>query len=56
MSVLYFLSGLGTGQTFWEEGEMSILVLYLVSTVCFLTLGILSVIKIILEKRGARSK
>lgn len=56
VSVLYFLSGLGTGQTFWEEGEMSILVLYLVSTVCFLALGILSVIKIILEKRGARSK
>lgn len=51
--ILYFLLGLGAGQTFWEEGEMSMLVLYLVSSVCFLALGILSVIKINLEKRGA---
>ena len=52
VSVMFFLSGLGKGDVLWNNSGLSILALYLVSSVCFIALGILAVIKIILEKRG----
>ena len=63
-SVLFFfwfgINGLGhlllyiiRGEALWQNGELTENFIYLVSSVCFLALGILSVIKIILEKRGA---
>lgn len=53
MSVYFLFSHLGDGKTFWENGQLSHLFLELVASVCFFALGILSVIKLILDKRGA---
>ena len=47
------VSGIGNGKAFWENGQISELILYAVSAFCLFALGIFSVIKIILEKRGA---
>lgn len=52
-NIYYLLSGIGDGIAFWDKDGVSILILYLVSAVCLFALGLLSVIKIILEKRGA---
>lgn len=54
--ILYFfhlMMRLGKGEVLWHNGEITVLVLYLVASVCFVALGILSVIKIMLEKRKA---
>ncbi len=54
--ILYFINlmvSLGKGEVLWHNGEITVLVLYLVSSVSFIALGILSLIKLILEKRGA---
>ncbi|MEE1244596.1 MAG: hypothetical protein UHM16_02855, partial [Acutalibacteraceae bacterium] len=54
--LLYFINlmmRLSKGEVLFDNGELTVLVLYLVSSVCFIALGILAVIKIILEKRGA---
>lgn len=51
LNIFYLLSGLGNGELLWQDGELSILILYLVASACFFVLGIISVIKIILEKR-----
>lgn len=54
--LLYFINlmmRLSKGEVLFDNGELTVLVLYLVSSVCFFALGILAVIKIILEKRGA---
>lgn len=54
--LLYFINlmmRLSKGDVLFDNGELTVLVLYLVSSVCFFALGILAVIKIILEKRGA---
>ncbi len=53
VSVLFFLSGIGKGDVLWNDGELSILVLYLIASACSFALGLLSVIKMNLEKRGA---
>lgn len=53
VSVLFFLSGIGKGDVLWNDGELSILVLYLIASACSFVLGLLSVIKMNLEKRGA---
>lgn len=63
-SIIFFfwfgINGLGhlllyiiRGEALWQNGELTEIFIYLVSSVCFLALGILSVIKIVLEKRGA---
>ncbi len=63
-SIIFFfwfgINGLGhlllyiiRGEALWQNGELTENFIYLVSSVCFLALGILSVIKIVLEKRGA---
>ena len=56
VSVSFFLTGLGKGEVLLNNGELSVLVLYLVASACSFALGILAVIKIILEKRGAEKK
>lgn len=53
VSILYLLVGIGRGDALWVNGELSILVLYLIASVCTIGLGILSLIKMNLEKRGA---
>ena len=50
------LYGIVKGKTFWENGQLSTLVLYAVSALCLFALGIFSIVKIILEKRGAEIK
>ena len=52
-NIYYLVSGIGNGKAFWENGQISELILYAVSAFCLFALGIFSVIKIILEKRGA---
>ena len=52
-SFINLLINLSRGEALFDNGELTVLVLYLVSSVCFIALGILAVIKIILEKRGA---
>ena len=49
---IYLMMRLSKGEVLFDNGELTVLVLYLVSSVCFIALGILAVIKIILEKRG----
>ena len=49
----HLLSFIIRGEALWQNGELTENFIYLVSSVCFLALGILSVIKIVLEKRGA---
>lgn len=54
--ILYFINlmmNLSEGEVLWENGELTYNIIFLVSSICFLILGILSIIKIILEKRGA---
>ena len=54
--ILYFIklmTNLSNGEVLWNNGKLTMLVIFLVSSVCFIALGILAVIKIILEKRGA---
>ena len=54
--MLYFIHlmmSLGRGEALFDNGELTTLALYPVSSVCFVALGILAVIKIILDKRGA---
>ena len=54
--ILYFIklmTNLSNGEVLWNNGKLTMLVIFLVSSVCFFALGILAVIKIILEKRGA---
>ena len=53
LSIIYLLNGLGKGKTLMDNGVLSELFLYLVSSVCFWILGIISVIKLFKEKRGA---
>ncbi len=53
VSVLFFLTGLGRGEVLLNNGELSFLVLYLVASACSFVLGLLSVIKMNLEKREA---
>ena len=53
LSIIYLLNGLARGKTLMDNGVLSELFLYLVSSVCFWILGIISVIKLFKEKRGA---
>ena len=53
LSFINLLINLSRGEVLFDNGELTTLVLYAVSSVCFVVLGILAVIKIILEKRGA---
>ena len=55
VSVMFFLSGLGKGDVLWNNSGLSILALFLIASVCSFVLGILSVIKMNLEKRGAEN-
>ena len=50
--LIHLMMRLSKGEVLFDNGELTVLVLYLVSSVCFIALGILAVIKIILEKRG----
>ena len=52
---MFFLSGLGKGDVLWNNSGLSILALFLIASVCSFVLGILSVIKMNLEKRGAEN-
>ena len=52
---IYLMMRLSKGEVLFDNGELTVLVLYLVSSVCFIALGILAVIKIILEKRGTEN-
>jgi len=45
---------LSRGEVLWDNGELTMQVLYPVASVCFVALGIISVIKILLDKRGAK--
>ena len=49
---IYLMMRLSKGEVLFDNGELTVLVLILVSSICFIALGILAVIKIILEKRG----
>jgi hypothetical protein len=51
--LIHLMMRLSKGEVLFDNGELTVLVLYLVSSVCFIALGILAVIKIIFEKRGA---
>ena len=53
LSFINLLINLSRGEALFDNGELTTLVLYAVSSICFVVLGILAVIKIILEKRGA---
>ena len=55
VSVMFFLSGLGKGDVLWNNSGLSILALFLIASVCSFVLGILSAIKMNLEKRGAEN-
>ena len=52
VSVMFFLSRLGKGDVLWNNSGLSILALFLIASVCSFVLGILSAIKMNLEKRG----
>ena len=52
---VYLMYGLVKGKTFWENGQVSELVLYAVAAVCLFALGIFSVIKNTIENRGAEN-
>ena len=50
-SVYYLIKELGEGGAVWSNGELSESALYLTASVCFFVLGIISVVKIISERR-----
>ena len=53
LCLLFFLMGLRNGEALLQNGELSTLALYLTGSVCSFVLGIISVIKMNSEKRGA---
>ena len=55
VNTVYLMYGLVKGKTFWENGQVSELVLYAVAAVCLFALGIFSVIKNTIENRGAEN-
>ena len=53
--LIHLMLRLSRGEVLWQNGELTTLVLYLVLSVCFIALCVISAIKLIMEKRGAEN-
>ncbi|MDO4882554.1 MAG: hypothetical protein Q3975_04335 [Oscillospiraceae bacterium] len=55
MALYYFLSGFAKGNTLFMDGQISTLALWLIFSICLFVLGIIALIKLILDKRRMES-
>lgn len=55
MALYYFISGFAKGNTLFMNGQITTLALYLIFSVCLFGLGIISLIKLLLDKRRMES-
>ena len=53
--LIHLMLRLSRGEVLWQNGELTTLVLYLVLSVCFIALCVISAVKLIMEKRGAEN-
>ena len=51
MTLYYFISGFAKGNTLFMDGQISTLAIYLIFSICLFVLGIIALIKLILDKR-----
>ena len=51
MALYYFISGFAKGNTLFMDGQISTLAIYLIFSICLFVLGIIALIKLILDKR-----
>ena len=51
MALYYFISGFAKGNALFQDGQITTLALYLIFSVCLFGLGIISLIKLLLDKR-----
>lgn len=56
MYFIHLMMSLSRGEVLFDNGELKMLALYLVASVCFTALGVLSAVKLIMEKRGAEKQ
>ncbi len=55
MTLYYFISGFAKGNTLFMNGQISTLALWLIFSICLFVLGIIALIKLILDKRRSES-
>ena len=51
MTLYYFISGFAKGNTLFMDGQITTLALWLIFSICLFVLGIIALIKLILDKR-----